>query len=191
MPGLDAATRSPKVASRGLSGNLDETVIHLLKMQRPRFSNRAKRGSRVRLAANPEASLAGNCRDRRGSAMTDSRPNRRHSSTPPARRWPPSRARRNWSASVAGRASGALRPLAPGGHESGSHRHQRQGLHDGPARAAGRGVCGVGRALRRRRLDQRHQEPRRQEHADLRCEGHDGRARLHRLPQPRRRRRRC
>ena len=34
---------------------------------------------------------------------------------------------------------------------------------------------------------QRHQEPRRQEHADVRCEGHDGGAGLHRLPQPRRR----
>ena len=34
----------------------------------------------------------------------------------------------------------------------------------------------------------RHQGPGRQEHADLRRQGHDGRARLHRLPQPRRRR---
>ena len=34
----------------------------------------------------------------------------------------------------------------------------------------------------------RHQGPRRQEHADLRRQGHDRRARLHRLPQPRRRR---
>ena len=104
------------------------------------------------------------------------------SSTPPARRWPPLPARRSWwPASQAAQAA----PQPGGGTSPDLIVINADGLHDGPAGAARRGLRGVGRTLRRRRFDQRHPEPGRQEHADVRCQGHDRGAGLHRLPQPR------
>ena len=77
---------------------------------------------------------------------------------------------------------------ANGWRQPGSPVDKRQGLHDRSADAASRGIRRQRRPVRRGRFHQRHQESGRQEHADLRCHRHDRGARLHRLPQPRRRR---
>ena len=120
--------------------------------------------------------------------MTSSRQAADNSSTPPAHRSPPLPGAPELVASVQA-AQAAPQAATTGGTESRISivinakvytMDPRAPRAEAFAVSGGRFVA-VGST-------QRHQEPRRQEHADLRREGHDRRARLHRLPQPRRRR---